>query len=136
MNIDCKGYYDGWVRPGSDLCYHLNGSSIAVLGYDDLHEALWDAYCEFVTVHRLFGGDNEILKKLNNTIMGEAYYYAALFWNGNGGTEMIPSYKCWIVELRTTIFKYVKKGFVFKEDEVKVNLINQIIKEANKIIES
>ena len=134
MNIDNRGYYDGWLRPGSDLCYNLHGNSVVVLGFDTPHEALYNAYCDFVTTHRLLGGRREMINELKDTIMGEAYYYAALYWNSDGTTQMVPSYKCFVVEFQTTVRKYMNKGFVFREDEYDVSIIKQAIKEAKRIM--
>ena len=65
------------------------------------------------SIHYYFYGDLSIIREAaHNSIVGEAYYKALLYWN-HGEGEMIPSNKCIWNHLRKLVVRYIEHGYVF-----------------------
>lgn len=87
-----------------------------------IHEAIVD----MKTFHTICDGWNRVLWEVShNSIISEAYYNACLGWNENGNCiddylSMIPSTEFVYEKLIELIKKYLKRGFKFNEDFLKV----------------
>ena len=85
-----------------------------------------EAIVDMKTFHTICDGWNRVLWEVShNSIISEAYYNACLGWNENGNCiddylSMIPSTAFVYEKLIELIKKYLKRGFKFDEDFLKV----------------
>ena len=110
---------------GGDLTYHV------VEDYFVWYDEAWDktiheAILDMKTFHRICDGWNRVLWEVSrNSIISEAYYNACLGWNGNCDwiddyLSMIPSTAFVYEKLNELVKKYLKRGFTFDDDFLKV----------------
>lgn len=101
--------------------YHFTGSTLVEVWVDgeiDIKETIHRALKFFKQFHRTISsaGQYEALEILAATsLLGEAYYNAVLAWN-NGGTQMIPSSRCFYAHLKILTERLVRDGFEISEE--------------------
>ena len=123
-NIDEHGKAFNTNR-GGDLTYDIVGCYFVRCDKEwdkTIHEAILD----MKTFHIICDGWNRVLWEVShNSIISEAYYNACLGWNGNCDwiddyLSMIPSTAFVYEKLIELVKKYLKRGFTFEDDFLKV----------------
>lgn len=96
------------------LDHYFTGSTLTT--YENPEETIIKNKLFLNAVHTAFDGDLEILEELRNTLLGEAYVRAYEVYNGEEETNMIPTMKCFKIELYNLVQEYIKDGWELGEE--------------------
>ena len=96
------------------LDHYFTGSTLC--NYENPSKTIIDNKLLFNSVHTAFQGDLEVLEKLRNTLLGEAYVRAYKVYNEEEETNGIPTMKCFKIELYNLVQEYIEDGWKLGEE--------------------